>query len=424
MNDMIPANTPSPTKLLPRSRAILALAIFVHLSFLLSWRLGYWNRFTFDSVATQGYRGWDFYALYQAGHNVLTDVSIYESDNDKIDVVAPRYTPYRYLPFPAYTLGLALNLLSPLWAFRLWMIVVESTLLACAYASYRRSRDPEQGAVLAAMWLCYTPYYLEIYLGQFSLVQAALILAMISSAERPSWVHDLSWVASLLWKQNTALFAPLLLRLGRWRALIVAGLVVSLTTFPYLLRYPTAVRALADNLVSGPPSHQLGNLGVRQFLYGLGSALAPGMTPRTHGYLQSVWVLLVLGAALAITFRDPRPDPAWHLCLWTTTYFLVYHQVWEHHYVMLLPIYVFLYARKRSAWLGFLYVATAIWTPYILIDPTGWAGWHAPMRWTPLEPRIVDVLYHASKAVPALALWTYIVVRIRAIWPAASAARP
>jgi hypothetical protein len=51
----------------------------------------------------------------------------------------------------------------------------------------------------------------------------------------------------------------------------------------------------------------------------------------------------------------------------------------------------------------------AIWTPYRLVDPVGLAAYHAPMRWTPLAPPLVDVLYHASKAAPTLALFAWLV---------------
>ena len=393
------------------SRVLLCSAMLFHLSLLVSWRVGFWNRFTFDSTATRGSRGWDFYALYQAGHNVLTGVSAYESDGDKIEVVTPFYTPYRYLPISAYTLGALLNLLSPLWAFRLWVATTELVLLGCALLSWRTARDANQGALLAAMWLCFTPYYLEIYLGQFSVLQGALILLMMLSASRPplGWRYDLAWVASLLWKQNTGLFIPLFLRLKRWRGLALGALAVLLSSLPYFILYPSALPAFLGNFRSGPPTPQLGNLGVRQLLYSAASALIPQLPPAAHQALQQVWVLAVLGIGLYLTLRDDQADPLLHLCLRTTSYFLLYHQVWEHHYVLLLPVLVMLYHRTRSRGLLGLYALIAVWTPYVFIDPQGLAAYHAPLRWTPLEPRSLDVLYHASKALPALLLWGYII---------------
>lgn len=393
-----------------RYRLLLLLAVLFHLSLLASWRLGYWHRWTFDSSATRGQRGWDFFALYQAGHNVRNGISIYESDNDRIDVVAPVYTPYRYLPFPAYTLGWLLSALPPLWALRIWVVFMELTLLACAYVSWRTARDPRQGVILISMWLCFTPYYLELYMGQFSMVQAALVLALLLAAERAiwDWRFGWPWIMSLLWKQNTALLIPVLLRLKRWRALLWGGLAVLATSLPYFVRYPGTLGVFLGNLRSGPPAPQLGNLGVRQFLYSLASALWPDWSSDTHLWLQRLWVLAILGLALWLTWRVRRPDPVPLICLWVTSFFLLYHHVWEHHYVMLLPVYVVLYRRDRAWLIIVLYALTALWTPYVLIDPRGLAAYHMPMRWTPLEPRIVDVLYHACKALPTLALWGYL----------------
>jgi hypothetical protein len=388
-------------------RTLLLLAFLFHLSLLVSWRAGFWNRFTFDSTATQGWRGWDFYAVYQAGHNVLIGVSVYESDNEAIDVVVPRYTPYRYLPFVAYTLGVLSNAVPPLWAFRLWVAFIVLVWWACAWLSYRMGRDAWERAILASMWLLFSPFYLEIYLGQFSVIQGALVLLMLLalSGRQPGWLLDASWAASLVWKQNTALLAPVLLRGRRWRPLLVGAAAVLITSAPYFLRYPGSIWQFAGNLVSGAPSPQLGNLGVRQLLYSITSAVWPSLSIEGHASIQSAWVIAVVVAGLAITFTGSRRDPVLATCLWFSTYFVVYHHVWEHHYVMLLPVFVMLYHRCRSPWVLLAYVLVALWTPYALIDPAGIAAYHGPMRWTPLDPPVLDILYHASKAAPALGLW-------------------
>jgi len=401
-----------------RSWKLLLLAFVIHLSFLVSWEVGFWNQFTFDSTATGGRRGWDFYAIYQAGHNVLTGISAYEGDPHKIEVVVPFYTPYRYLPLPACILGVMLNALPPQCASPLWAGTIELVLLGCARLSFRLGGGGRRGSVLAAMWLCFSPYYLEIYLGQFSLVQSALILLMMASTTQPpklstAWRFDLPWVVSLLWKHNTGLYAPLLLRLRRWRSLLWAVVAVVVTSLPYFVFFPSGLTAFLTNFRSGPPAAQLGNLGVRQFLFSLLSALFPSLSPAHHAVLQRIWVGAILIFGLWLTLCDPHPDALLHLCFWTTISFLIYHDVWEHHYVMLLPVYVMLFQRSGSREVLVLYALMAIWTPYILADPRGMAAFRPAMRWTPLEPRLLDVCYHASKALPALALWAYIV---RLIW--------
>ena len=125
------------------SRVLLGAAILVHILLLVSWRTGVLNPLFFDATVTHGVRGWDFYALYQAGHNVLTGHSAYQSDGTVIEVVIPggTYTPFRYLPLSAYTLGVLLNAVPPRWAYRLWAGFVELVLLACIALTWRAERD-------------------------------------------------------------------------------------------------------------------------------------------------------------------------------------------------------------------------------------------------------------------------------------------
>jgi hypothetical protein len=268
------------------------------------------------------------------------------------------------------------------------------------------------------MWLCYTPFYLELYMGQFSLVQGALLFLMLLAAQRdrPGWAFDLPWIGSVLWKQNTALLGPLMVRLKRWRALLLlAGLLV-LTSGTYFVLYPGSPQAFMGNLTSAPPWFQLGNLGFRQLVFdamwSTGDVLGIGLGPKP--YLAAQWgvVALFLLIPLLLTFLDHRPDTVLHLCLWTTTFFLVYHHVWEHHYVMLLPILVALTMRTNSPWPRAIYVLLALPTPFYLIDPQGQVAVLDAMRWTPIRPLWQDLAYHASKALPALLLYSWLAWQI------------
>lgn len=407
------------------SRALLGAAIATHLLLLVSWRTGTLNPLFFDAVVTQGRRGWDFYALYQAGHNVLRGDSAYESDGSRIEVVIPggTYTPYRYLPLTAYTLGAALNLLPPRWAYRLWVAITEVTLLACLALTWRIVPNPNRRARLAAMWLVYTPYYLELYMGQFSFVQGALVFLMLLAAGLRTAAYasltarfDLPWIASVLWKQNTALFAPLMARLGRWRALAGLAALVALTSLPYFLLVPGSAAAFMRNLQSDPPWFQLGNLGFRQLVFdamwSAGDVLGVEIPAASYAAAQTAVVVVFLALPLALTVLDPRPDVVRHLALWMSTYFLIYHHVWEHHYVMLLPVLVVLAMRAEGPWIWAIYALLALPTPYYLIDPQGQAAVLDAMRWTPIRPLWQDLAYHASKALPTLALYVLLAWRV------------
>ncbi|MCR4405761.1 MAG: glycosyltransferase 87 family protein [Anaerolineae bacterium] len=399
----------------PLPRILLVGAVIFHLTMLVSWRLGFLNPFFFDATVTHGARGWDFFALYQAGHNFLQGDSVYQSDGDKIDVVVPRYTPFRYLPVSAYTVGVALNLLSPLNAFRLWVACTEGLLLLCVYLTWRLVPDRDHFARLAAMWLCFTPFYLELYLGQFSMVQAALLFTMMFvylRRSRPGTAFDALWIGSVLWKQNTGLFVPLMLRLHRFRALICLGILVALTAIPYFVLFPAGIAAFMSNFRAAAITYQLGNLGWLQLIFEVLTVLAPGWSPERIVLIQRVFILLCIALSLALTFLDRKPDVVVHLGLWMTTYFLVFHQIWEHHYVMLLPVLVILYARTHSRLILALSALIAFFTPFFFL------GWSRPVAaglmlpWTPVRPTWAGLLYHASKPLPTLILYGYLVQRI------------
>jgi hypothetical protein len=386
---------------------------------LVSWRTGTLNPLFFDAVVTHGRRGWDFYALYQAGHNVLTGHSVYESDGDVIDMVIPggTYTPFRYLPLSAYTLGALFNLLSPLRAYRIWVAFIEMALLLCVALTWRAVPDVDRRARLTAMWLCYSPFYLELYMGQFSFVQGALVYIALLYARRGrlGLGFDLSWIGSVLWKQNSALLLPLMARLKRFRALILLALLLVGSSGPYFALYPGSLNAFLGNFSADAPWFQMGNLGFRQLVFDVmwsaGDRLDLDLSSLYVGAQRGV-VGLFLFVALALLLLDRRPEVVTHLALWMTTFFLIYHHVWEHHYVMVLPLLVILAMRRESPWLWGLYVLLALPTPFYLIDPRGQVAVLDAMRWTPIRPLWQGLAYHAAKAIPALFLYGWLAWQI------------
>ncbi|MHB9034228.1 MAG: hypothetical protein ACYC6L_14410, partial [Anaerolineae bacterium] len=120
------------------------------------------------------------------------------------------------------------------------------------------------------------------------------------------------------------------------------------------------------------------------------------------------WIVIIVGASLWLSIRTQRLSPNWHILLWTIVFLLVYQDIWEHHFVVLLPVFVVMYHLKRSFLVLVIYALVAVWTPYRLIDPNGLAAYDMSMRWLPLQPALVNIAYHASKIVPTLILWGYI----------------
>jgi hypothetical protein len=171
--------------------------------------------------------------------------------------------------------------------------------------------------------------------------------------------------------------------------------------------FPESISAFLQNVVYVPGS-QLGNLGGLQLIYVIVIAVAPGANSSTIGLIQWAWIAAIVTVSLAATFAANHNPRRWQIALWTVVFLLVYHDVWEHHFVILLPILVILYHEKRATLLLILGGLVAIWTPYRLVDPQGLAAYDMSMRWTPLQPAWLNVLYHSSKALPVIWLWGYI----------------
>ena len=404
----------------PTSWLLLAAASLLHLGLLLGWR---WQHplvpYFFDATVLSGGRGLDFYSIYQAGYNARHGLDIYEGDPGLVPIVVPYFTPFRYLPVVAYTAGAGLSLLAPLTAYKFWVVVIELALLTCVALTYAVTRrELDLFARLAGMWLVFTPYYMELFMGQFSMVQAALVWGMMvlvlgatAATARRQRLFDGLWIVSVLWKITTVLFVPVLWRLGRWRAMLAAAVVGFLATVPYFLVFPAHwadfVRNNAGGQVAG---HELGNLGLRQLVYEL--LAAAGASAAVQQGVQFVLVLTVLTVALWVTLRTPRLPTVGALALWLTVFFLISPQVWEHHYVMLLPGLVGLYAWRRSRLVLLVWLLLALPTPFGFIGLQPVIAANHDLRAFALEPAWQPLLQHASKALPTLILFAYTVTLV------------
>ena len=109
----------------------------------------------------------------------------------------------------------------------------------------------------------------------------------------------------------------------------------------------------------------------------------------------------ILVAALVATYRGRDALPL--LALWMCTFFLVYKDVWEHHYVFLLPVLVALYAHSGSPKLLWIFAFIALPTPFVLFDiePTVYGPIDPERTWGP----VVSIVYRSPKLIPLGCLW-------------------
>lgn len=323
--------------------ALLLLGIAVHLLFLLSLRFGWLNPLFNDTCHRFG-PGGDFFSLYAAGVKARAGQSVY-TVGGHVPTVPYAYA-FRYAPLVAYTLGAALSCLPAIAAYALWLIGCEMALLRNLRLTLALAPDRRTGYVAAALWLLFTPYYLELFVGQFTFITASLVfwafLGWRDGARGAARKADWLWAAAVWLKMMPLLYLPVALLRGRWKGAVAVLLVLAATSAVYFLRFPQDWTVFAATNAQEAPAGHAGNLGLMAFLYH-----AAGERPEVF-FLARVVTLALVGASLAwLTLRawkalrgrggdaEHRMRVLYAAC--SAAYLLAYKDVWEHHYVLLLP---------------------------------------------------------------------------------------
>ncbi|MCC7265512.1 MAG: DUF2029 domain-containing protein [Candidatus Latescibacteria bacterium] len=385
---------------------VLGAGLALHLIYLGSLHQGWLNLLFNDSSHTA--QAYDFQVYYLAGKAVLAGEDPYAVQGA---------FGFRYLPAFAHTLARFFALLPPLAAYLGYLLVSELVLAADVWLTWKWAPPGLGRAIAVGMWLAPTPLYLELYMGQVSLWAASLLFYLFYCLDRGHRRNaGLAWTAAVLVKPNALLLLPAFLRQRQYHPLAVCTAAVVLTSLPHFLAFPAswgvfAGANLGSQQVQGAFTHA-GNLGLWGAAAGL-VAKAAGLSLATLSTLGDLprWgqgvVLLgpvaVLAASLYATLRSRNPDPLLPHTLWLSAFFLVYKDVWEHHYVFLLPVLVVLYLRYPTPWLLVAFAGLALPTPLVFLDLyPGVKGSIDPERawslWTSLG-------YRSTKLIPAAGVW-------------------
>ena len=461
----LPAATARPVAVKDRlARAILLAGIAVHLLFLLSLRLGWLNPLFNDTIHRFG-PGGDFFSIYAAGVKASAGQSVY-TVGGHVQTVPYAYA-FRYAPLVAYTLGATLSRLPAITAYAVWLITCELALLRNIRLTLALAPDKRTGQMAAALWLLFTPYYLELFVGQFTFITASLVFwAYLGWRDGNRRRADWLWAAAVWLKMMPLLFLPVVLLRGRWKGALAVLLVLIGSSAAYFLRFPQDWGVFAATNADARPAGHAGNLGLMALLY---HAASEHMRPFL---MARALVLALTGASLAwLTYRVWRVLPSHRagrqtagrrleaegkrkagrkgksnlgqivnsqkansqkanvrrrlaggseswvaneataqvvedrlLVLYaacSAAYLLAYKDVWEHHYVLLLPPLVLLTLRKQSKWL---------WLPPFLISalPGLFALYDLPGIGYNEDPQVywrpaTSLLHHTGK--PLAPLW-------------------
>ena len=380
----------------------LVAGLLIHAFFLAALGTDLLRPLFYDASHTR--RGFDFGVFYLAGQALVEGRDIYS--------VSGAFG-FRYLPAFALIASFFTHF-QPLTAYLLHLFCTELFLAANLYLTWRWVEGPRRGLALF-MWLAYSPYFLELYMGQVSFWAASLLFWLIVGLHSDRrWAAGFCWAGALLVKPNALILVPALLKLRAWRVLVLGLLVGLLTSLPYFFLYPASLTAFfAANIHGSPVQGALthaGNLGLQGGLVSVVAQLAgrPLTELTTLADLPFAGRAVIYGsqaailvAALVATWRSRDSLPL--LALWMCTFFLVYKDVWEHHYVFLQPVLVGLYAYSGSPKLLWIFALIALPTPFVLFDiEPGVYGPIDPERtWGP----VVSIAYRSTKLIPLGCLW-------------------
>ncbi|MBN1880006.1 DUF2029 domain-containing protein [bacterium] len=352
-------------------------------------------------------RGLDFFSIYQAGRNFLRGQSIYYGvrvhNLGPEALVVPYFSGFRYLPAYACIFGGILNLLPPWPSYWSWIAIVEILLICNLYLIRRLPVSVRTQTLIMSMWLIYSPYYIELHIGQQSMVTATLIhLALIAHLQNKPDHRDACYIGSVLWKINTALYLPVFVKLRRWKTISILGILAILSSLPYFLLVPGSLPEFLSYfrhkfIAAGPNSLGLSTLIIQFLDY-------EGLEHATIKLILSFCSLMIITGALLSTMipRKIRFDRA--LMIWVCIYFLTYKYVWEHHYIMILPVLSAGMVDKRLR-----YWTLALWLFCALPTPYFW--FNNPMLAMPqLEWNLTKrIFYHSTKIIPLLVFFLRLV---------------
>jgi len=388
----------------------LTVAIVIHLNFIISLVSGSLNFLFYDTWYLVG-QAPDFFSYYQAGHNVLNGLDPYVIP---IDLSVPYLYPFRYLPYFSYTFGAAINLTDPFTAYWIWdgilIVAIWLSALQTRRVAKALGRSPWEVYIGMGMWFFFTPIYIELYVGQVTLIAGILVFFALTT---PSLVNGgrtrgsltAPWTLGALAKTIPYFITPVFLAAGRVRTVLIAAIVSIIAIFAVPAGYDSLQYFLAFNnarnnwITPYPGDHSLKMLIYYVF----------GEFSRDFSSITVMLIIFFIGLALFITLfsRDVWASAG----MLVLSYYFVMLDVWEHHYTFLLPFLVLAFIRgsskNRGRWIP-LVLALVMSIPIIptirmlsgidpSIHPIYWdIGW--------------QIVLHSSKVVPALVFYFWLMI--------------
>lgn len=393
------------------SWVFLAATIVIHLVMVTSLGTGFLHPF-FHDTRYMPEPGLDFFAFYQAGTNVLNGLDAFAYPDP---LTVPYMFPYRYLPYFAHTFGAVLNLAPPMLSYWSWVAV----LIVCVWLAALRTwsvsksmgKEAWEGRVAMGMWFVFSPIFIELHLGQVTLMAGILVFFALTTpsivkGKKGNWSLTAFWTGGSLMKLIPFFIAPVLIGAGKARAVVVGLIifVIGIVAVPAGLEGLLYFLSLNSGQMFYVKTPYIGNHSLKMLLYYLLGEPGSDFLIITGLLLGS---FLVVSMAATLYSRDVWVTSG----LFSLLYFIIMFDVWEHHYNFLLPFLVLAWLRgspgSKSRWVPLL--LTLIMSVPMLqiaeflsgIDP----GTH-PISMDTLWL----ILYHSSMALPAVIFYGWLLV--------------
>lgn len=392
---------PYPSRGVRAPHVILGLLIVVHLAVVVSIltqdRPVIWPLHN-DTIHRTGPAG-DFYSVYNAAVNLRRGIDPYSGSPDGI---TPYKYPFRYLPVVAAVFQ-PFTWLPPKVSWITWILVLEALTATLVVTIWRWMKPRKRRLVTIGALLLSSPYFLELYMGQFTFAAVALLgLTLWYPARNPAY-----GVSTILKPFTLAALPALGVQRRYWWHALWSFAFVLATSVPYFMAFPEQWTTFYTANFTATSSFDAGNFAMLKFISWIWDDL--GVQP--FGLAWTTWVsglrYLVLGGTAVLVIHSRCHSAVPGVVALILAHFLTFPDVWEHHLSAVCVLCTLLIVdRDRNhhstlPLLGLL-VLLAIPTPSVLFDAE-----KDPSIWDPSAswPRSMRYALVLSKALPCALLY-------------------
>lgn len=377
--------------------SVLTIHLTIVLSILIHPRSVIWNLHN-DTVHRKG-KAADFFSVYHAGVNLDSGQSPYLDGNDRI---TPYHYSFRYLPIMAY-FGKCMTAFPPYAAYCVWVLFIEAVLMVLIYSILLFLDTESLQLTVAVLLLLSSPYFLELYMGQFTFVTVAFCVTALL-LKRLKWLY----VLSVLIKPLTVIVLPLFLKLKKYRkTAVLAAAFGLLFSVPYFYKNPGDWLIFFSSNFDLTGGLDTGNFGFIRLCDLVARDLNVKIVELYWEFFVTSFRMLIFAFSISLVLLSENIQTSLGGAFLILSHFVSYQHVWEHHISAVLILGALLLTveslEKWSVRLILLsMVLMALPTPFYFLDPVRDSLLRDPAI---LYGALGNYLLILPKAIPVLVLY-------------------